>query len=196
MHKTVRMAAIVAALAMMSVPSFAQGNGGGRGQGGFGGGGFGFGGQFGRGGEITVTQVPLAALTSALKLTSEQTAKIKTIQDKLEEQRKAARPNFGANGGARPSPEEMQQIQEEMRARQEQLRSDDAKAGKAIEAMLTPDQSAALKAAMPGWKACAAFGLLEVADQLKLTPEQIAVLEKAAKERQSRMQGGRRGGGN
>ncbi|MCX6367637.1 MAG: Spy/CpxP family protein refolding chaperone [Armatimonadetes bacterium] len=206
MHKTMRVAATLAALMMMSVPAFAQ-RGGGQGGGGFGGGGFGGGfggGQFGRpgGGELSVVQVPVTVLTPALKLTADQSSKIKGMQDKLDAARKAMRPagfggGAGGAGGGGFDREAMQQMMEEMRAKQEQLRNEETKNSKAIEAMLTPDQSAALKAAMPGWKIMQQFGLLQYAADLNLTPAQMAVLEKAAKERAALMQGGgRRGGGN
>ena len=197
MNKTMRVAAVLAALTMMSVPAFAQAGGGGQGGGRQGGGGFG-GGQFGRGGgELTVVQVPVAVLAPALKLTADQTSKIKAMQDKLDAARKAMRPAFGGNNGTRPSQEEMQQMMEDMRAKQEQLRNEETKNGKAIEAMLTPDQATALKAALPSWKIMQQFGLLTYAADLNLTPAQMAVLEKAAKERAAMMQGGnRRGGGN
>jgi hypothetical protein len=204
MHKTMRVAATLAALTMMSVPAFAQ-RGGGQGGGGFGGGGFGGGGfgggQFGRpgGGELSVVQIPVTVLTPALKLTADQSSKIKGMQDKLDAARKAMRPaGFGGGaGGGGFDREAMQQMMEEMRAKQEQLRNEETKNSKAIEAMLTPDQSAALKAAMPGWKIMQQFGLLQYAADLNLTPAQMAVLEKAAKERAALMQGGgRRGGGN
>ncbi|WP_309708356.1 Spy/CpxP family protein refolding chaperone [Armatimonas sp.] len=201
MHKTMRVAAVLAALTMMSVPAFAQA-GGGR-PGGGGGGGFG-GGQFGRpgGGDLTVVQIPVAVLTPALKLTADQSSKIKGMQDKLDAARKAARPagfggGAGGAGGGGFDREAMQAMMEEMRAKQEQIRNEETKASKAIDAMLTPDQSAALKAAMPGWKVMQQFGLLQYAADLNLTPAQMAVLEKAAKERAAQMQGGgRRGGGN
>jgi Spy/CpxP family protein refolding chaperone len=198
MHKTMRVAATLAALTMMSVPAFAQAGGGRQGGGGFGGGGFG-GGQFGRpgGGDLTV-----AVLTPALKLTADQSAKIKAMQDKLDAARKAMRPagfggGAGGAGGGGFDREAMQQMMEEMRAKQEQLRNEETKNSKAIEAMLTPDQATTLKAAMPGWKTMQQFGLLQYAADLNLTPAQMAVLEKAAKERAALMQGGgRRGGGN
>ena len=104
MHKTMRVAAVLAALTMMSVPAFAQRGGGqgggGQGGGGFGGGGFG-GGQFGRpgGGELSVVQIPVAVLSPALKLTADQSSKIKGMQDKLDAARKAMRPaGFGGAG--------------------------------------------------------------------------------------------------
>ena len=199
MSKTMRVAAVLAALTMMSVPSFAQ-QGGGRPGGGGGFGGFG-GGQFGRGGgELTVVQIPVAVLTPALKLTADQSSKIKAMQDKLDAARKAMRPaGFGGGaGGGGFDREAMQQMMEEMRAKQEQIRNEETKNSKAIEAMLTPDQATALKAAMPGWKTMQQFGLLQYAADLNLTPAQMAVLEKAAKERAAMMQGGggRRGGGN
>ncbi len=193
MHKTMRVAAALAALTMMSVPAFAQGGP----PGGFGG--FG-GGQFGRGGggELSVVQVPLETLSTALKLTPEQSDKIKVMQDKLAQQRQAMRPPQGGFGGGGFDREAMQQMMEEMRAKQEQLRSDETKTSKALEAMLTPDQATALKAVLPGWKVIRQMNIdLKYADSLKLTAEQIAVLEKAFKERAAQMQGGgRRGGGN
>ena len=196
MHKTMRVAAVLAALTMMSVPAFAQGGPPG-GFGGFGGGQFGRGGG---GGELSVVQVPLETLSTALKLTPEQSDKIKAMQDKLAAQRTAMRPQggFGGGNGGGFDREAMQQMMEEMRAKQEQLRNQETKDSKAIEAMLTADQAAALKATLPGWKVVRQMGVdLKYADSLKLTAEQIAVLEKAFKERAAQMQGGgRRGGGN
>lgn len=211
MHKTMRVAAVLAAFTMMSVSAFAQAGGqggaqgGGRQGGGQGGGrqggGFG-GGQFGAPREVTVVSVPSALLAKTLSLTGEQATKIKGMQDKLDEQRKAMRAGFGGAGGAGGAGgggfdrEAMQAMMEQMRAKQEQLTNDEAKASKAIEAMLNPEQSAALKAAMPGFKAASAFGLLPYMGDLNLSKEQLAVLEKAAKERAAAMQqGGRRGGG-
>lgn len=209
MHKTMRVVAVMAAFTMMSVSAFAQGGGGqgggrqgGGGQGGGRqGGGFG-GGMFGGQREVTVVSVPSALLAKTLGLTADQATKIKAMQDKLDEQRKAMRAGFGGAGGAGGAGgggfdrEAMQAMMEQMRAKQEQLTNDEAKASKAIEAMLTPEQSGALKAAMPGFKAASAFGLLPYMGDLNLTKEQLAVLEKAAKERAAMMQpGGRRGGG-
>ncbi|WP_395141675.1 Spy/CpxP family protein refolding chaperone [Armatimonas sp.] len=208
MHKTMRVAAVLAAFTMMSVSAFAQGGGAGGGRqggaGGQGGGrqGGGFGGMFGGQREVTVASIPSALLAKTLSLTGDQATKIKGMQDKLDEQRKAMRAGFGGAGGAGGAGgggfdrEAMQAMMEQMRAKQEQLTNDEAKASKAIEAMLTPEQSAALKAAMPGFKAASAFGLLPYMGDLNLSKEQLAVLEKAAKERAAGMQqGGRRGGG-
>ena len=207
MHKTMRVAAVLAAFTMMSVSAFAQGGGaaGGRqggagGQGGRPGGGQGFGGgMFGGQREVTVVSIPSALLAKTLSLTGDQATKIKGMQDKLDEQRKAMRAGFGGAGGAGGGGfdrEAMQAMMEQMRAKQEQLTNDEAKASKAIEAMLNPEQSAALKAAMPGFKAASAFGLLPYMGDLNLSKEQLTVLEKAAKERAAGMQqGGRRGGG-
>lgn len=202
MVKTMRVVVALAALTVLSASAFAQGGGAGGGRQGGGFGGFG-GGQFGRpgaNGELTTVQIPLATLTTVAKLTPEQTSKVKAMQDKLDEQRKAMRPQGGFGGGGNGGGfdrEAMQQMMEEMRAKQEQLRNDETKASKAIDAMLSADQSASLKAALPGLKAAASFGLLEVYSELNLTDAQVAVLTKAAKERQARMQGGgRRGGGN
>jgi hypothetical protein len=203
MVKTMRVVVALAALTVLSASAFAQGGGAGGGrQGGGGFGGFG-GGQFGRpgaNGELTTVQIPLATLTTVAKLTPEQASKVKAMQDKLDEQRKAMRPQGGFGGGGNGGGfdrEAMQQMMEEMRAKQEQLKNDETKASKAIDAMLSADQSTALKAALPGLKAASSFGLLEVYSELNLTEAQVAVLTKAAKERQARMQGGgRRGGGN
>ena len=201
MVKTMRVVVALAALTVLSASAFAQGGGAGGGRQGGGFGGFG-GGQFGRpgaNGELTTVQIPLATLTTVAKLTPEQTSKVKAMQDKLDEQRKAMRPQGGFGGGGNGGGfdrEAMQQMMEEMRAKQEQLKNDETKASKAIDAMLSADQSAALKAALPGLKAASSFGLLEVYSELNLTEAQVAVLTKAAKERQARMQGGGRRGGN
>lgn len=214
MTKMIKVAAVLAVVAM-SLPAFAQGGGaaggqgGGRqrgqggaggaggGQGGFGGfgGGQRGGGMMGMGGELTLASVPVKALTAALGLSDDQAAKIQAIQEK---QRAAGtqmmadmRQNFQGGGG---DPAAMREAMTEMRTKMTDMGN---RASREVEKVLTPEQAAKAKASMRLWKIVQNMGLdLAISDSLKLTDEQITLLEKAYKERQAQMQAGPRGGGN
>lgn len=186
MQKTMRIAVALAALTMMSVPAFAQGGGQRqRGQGG------GFGGQRGgAGGPFSLATAPVKALTSALKLSEDQAAKITAIQEKQRQAMQELRQASGGGGGGAPDPA----VMAEMRAKTTELNK---KAAAEIEKVLTPDQAATVKSNMRLWTVVSGMGFsIEIADSLKLTEEQLTIMEKAIKERQAQQQGGRRGGGN
>lgn len=200
MKKTVQLMTVLSVL-VLCAPAFAQGGGGQgggrqRGQGGAGG----FGGQRGQGGfgggELTLATVPIKALTSALKLSDDQAAKIQAIQEK---QRQAAqqmqqdmRQNFQGGGG---DPQAMREAMTEMRTK---LTDANNRASREIEKILTPEQATTVKSSMRVWKVVAGMGFsIEIADSLKLTEEQLTTLEKAIKDRAAQQQQGRnRGGGN
>ena len=210
MKQTIRMAAVLAVVAM-SLPALAQGGGQGgagggrqRGQGGAGGAGGGFGGgQRGgmmggmMGGELTLASVPVKTLTTVLGLSDDQAAKVQAIQEKqrtgMQQMMQDMRQNFQGGGG---DPAAMQEAMKEMRTK---MTDANARAAREVEKVLTPEQATKAKASMRLWKIVQNMGLnLELADSLKLTEEQMTTLEKAYKERQAQMPGfgGRGGGGN
>lgn len=204
MKRMIQMAAVLAVVAM-SLPALAQGGGGGRqrGQGGagggFGGGGFG-GGQRGMmggmmGGELTLASVPVKTLTTALGLSDDQAAKVQAIQEKqragMQQMMADMRQNFQGGG----DPAAMREAMTEMRTK---MADAGTRASREVEKVLTTDQAAKAKASMRLWKIVQQMGLdLTISDSLKLSDEQITLLEKAYKERQAQMQNGfGRGGGN
>ena len=180
MYKMMRMAALLAVLTMMSVPVFAQGgNAGGR-QGGAGG-------RQGGGGPFSLASVPVKALTTLLKLSPEQATKIQAIQDK---QRQVMQEMRQGQGGGAPDP----QAQAAMRTK---IADSNKLAAGEIEKILTADQAATVKSSLRLWTVVSGMGFsIEIADSLKLTEEQLVIMEKALKERQAQQGQGRRGGGN
>jgi len=201
MKKTVQLIAALSVL-VLCAPAFAQGGGQGgqgggrqRGQGGAGG----FGGQRGpggMGGELTLATVPIKALTSALKLSDDQAAKIQAIQEKQrqasQQMQQDMRQNFQGGGG---DPQAMREAMTEMRTK---LTDANNRASREIEKLLTPEQATTVKSSMRVWKVVSGMGFgIEISDSLKLTDDQLTVLEKAIKDRAAQQQQGRnRGGGN
>ena len=196
MNKTMRIAVALTALTMMSVPAFAQAQAGGqRGQGGGqrgqGGGQGGFGQRPGGAGPFSLATAPVKALTAALKLNEDQAAKITAVQEKHRQMMQELRQAGGGGGGGAPDPA----AQAEMRAKTTEMNK---KAAAEIEKILTPDQAAMVKSNMRLWTVVSGMGFsIEIADSLKLTDEQLTIMEKAIKDRAAQQQGGaRRGGGN
>lgn len=158
------------------------GPGGPGGRGGFGGpggpggpGGFGGRGMMGGQRNLTLSQVPASALSSALTLNATQKTKVQSIQDKLKTQREAAMPRPGQNPGERPDPETM-------RAAFDKLRQTEEKANKDIEALLTTEQKSKVSATLKSFNALREVGIpLDVYAELKLTAAQKQQLQDIAK---------------
>lgn len=131
-------AALIAAIAALAVPAFAQG-----GPGGFGGPpppGVEFGPGMGRRpmGPPSVARTPADALADALELSDTQILKIVHIQVALRKQSEALRP---PRGGQRPDPSVMQANGEKMRALEQKAESD-------ITALLSASQKTKLETFM------------------------------------------------
>jgi predicted outer membrane protein len=201
--RTVRATLVIAATALLPLAAQAQppfGGGGGQppfGGGRGGGGGFGFGAPR----DVTLASVPLEALVSGLALTDEQKKQIGAIQqdlnDKAQEERRAA---FQGGGGGF-DPQAMREMMQEMQDKQKKA---DIAASKEIEALLTDDQKKALPEKIADWKMFQQVGLpIDIGEALKLSPEQKKILAEAAKRRPQggqgrqggRGQGGGQGGG-
>lgn len=183
-------------LSAVSIAAFAQDNGAGAAGGAAGGGGRrqrqgGFGGQ--RGGMNTLATVPVATLDSYLKLTADQKAKIKTIQDQYTTDTKALATPGGAAGGAGV---DRQALQEARQKRQEAA----TKADTDIKAVLTEDQTKMLPDMNKELQALNTVGIPAGAlGDLKLSSDQktkiTTIATDAQKDMQAKMQEARQNGG-
>ncbi|MBC8103662.1 MAG: hypothetical protein H7Z41_13885 [Cytophagales bacterium] len=119
---------------------------------------------------VTVTSVPVEALTAGLGLTTNQAAKVTQIQRQLrqDQQKQMPRPEQRPDGPPN---------QETMQAMRETLRGLDQKAAAEIEVVLTSEQKSTLPTLI---KALDALGRAEVPPgvfgQLKLTTDQVKQL--------------------
>ncbi len=155
--------------------------GGGPPRGGPGQGGPGFGGPgrpgFGGPRTISIVDVPVTLLTSELKLSAAQTAKIGQIQKDVRQQRQDSMPRFGGPGGnpgGRP----------DMMALMTKMQSIDKAATGSIEAVLTAGQKKALPTLLKQMDTMRRAGIpAEVYSDLKLTAaqkQQMATIAAAA----------------
>ena len=196
--------AALATLALASTTAFAQqgapgtpgaaAGGAGRRQGGGQGRQGGFGGMFGGQQDVSLASAPSKALAAALKLTPEQTTQISEIQQALRDQsQQQMQELLQGGGGAGADPAARQEMMTQL---QEKRKSADAKATKAIEALLTDEQKTAWPDVKKKWDVFQKAGLnIDLGEALNLTPEQMKALAEYAKNRPAQGgPGGRRGG--
>ncbi len=207
----------------MAQPPGGQGRGQGRGQGGGQGGGFGRRG----GGPLTVASVPVEALAKPLSLTADQKTKITGIQAKYREDMRAlfpqggrggpggGRPGGGPGANARPGgapggpgggapvggvrPGGGRGFGGMDPAVMEKIRGLSQTATASIEGVLKSSQKAKLPGLLKEFQALREARIpLEVASDLKLTPDQAKRIEAVSDEQQKKMQamfqGAARGG--
>jgi hypothetical protein len=209
-------------LALAQPPGGPPQGGGPGGPGGFGppGGPGGRPGMFGQ--QMSVANVPVAALDAEFKLSDRQKQEIKQIQDTFHKEQRALMPGFlgGPNGG-RPGgppnggppnggppnggppgggpPNGAPPNFEQMRANMEKMRTLDEKASKQIEALLTDSQKKMLPDALKELGDLGPTGIpLDILGDLKLTADQktriIAVSRKSQQDLRQKMDEARQSG--
>jgi hypothetical protein len=125
---------------------------------------------------FTLLNAPSRELAAALKLSDEQRGKIQSIIEDFHADAQALRPQPPIPG-TEPQQVAPSQQREKMKALEE-------KAQKSVEAVLTEDQKKMVPDLLRSWNLMREMGLpLATAAQLKLTAEQMTVLETAVKNR-------------
>lgn len=204
------LATVLCAGVLAQQPGAPGGGRGGQGRGG-GQGGFGQGRGFGRGGQPTVVNVPVAALEKPLSLNADQVKKIGDIQTKHREGMRTMFPRGGPGGGRRGGGAPGQPGQpggappgqpgggaQDIQAMMAKMTAANDKAAKDIDAILTSSQKAKLPAVLKEMQAARGAQIpVEIVGDLKLTADQVKKLEAISAESQTKMRemfsGGARG---
>ena len=138
--------------------------------------------QFGGPGRPSLANTPLSALTAGLKLTSDQKAAIKQIQQNLQTQRKALMPTPGDPQSPPPDRATMQANMEKLRTLETQAVAD-------IKKVLTADQIQALPAFTKNLETLGGAGIpVELYATLKLSDDQMTQLASIVQSFQDQME--------
>lgn len=124
---------------------------------------------------LTLSQVPLATLKAVFKLSADQEKKVEGIQQKTMESIRASMPSM--QPGQRPDRAAFEKARPKIEAAMKKADAD-------IETVLTPAQRKQVPAMLKEMQALRGAGLpMSLAGSLKLTADQIAKLDKIAKDR-------------